>query len=454
MSKLKTIISASILAAGGVLPLSSPSSSIPAITPQKVITPQQPPKEKRTKQKVYHRFEEIPAISDEDASLYNKDEYTYIINADVYQKTGKIELKRVLASEVTEASALGLIYRGECGDYTPKANEDQIIRYHVDMKVIDPSGTFISPSQMNNEAVTSFARYLTANPKTRKYVLPLITFTPTPKLKTKLANEMKQQNISADKMQEFALNKLEKLYFNADGSILPMDSRKTLILNEIYCSFKFNSTAWSKVASPKMKALIQKESAQRAKGLSNEKKNYLCLTETFPSLEELRQAHEDYNLTTFPLGRIGKPKQVMQALALSMNLKDENGNLDATRIPTFAIAASISSINWQGNGCKALSQASSPQIRASFRNSWEKGVAHLKQVVKLWVTGKSRTYGVNELSKLNIITPLIIEQCEKLELAGAENLKKKYQQAVINEEAKIKETPNLTALLSQNKKQR
>ena len=117
----------------------------------------------------------------------------------------------------------------------------------------------------------------------------------------------------------------------------------------------------------------------------------------------------------------------MLALALSMNLKDQNGNLDATRIPTFAIAASVSTINWHGNGCEALSMANSSEMRTHFRKSWNDGIAYLKTTAKQWVCGKSRTHGVNELSQLNMITPQLIKQYQKLELAGADKLAQEYQ---------------------------
>ena len=76
---------------------------------------------KRTHQKVYHRFEEIPEIKDIETHLYNKDEYTYIINADAYQKNAIIELKRVLKSEISKANTLSLIYRSEVPTSNPKA---------------------------------------------------------------------------------------------------------------------------------------------------------------------------------------------------------------------------------------------------------------------------------------------------------------------------------------------
>lgn len=449
MSKLKALVSAGILVASGAFSTTSPTAdNTPVSHEQKLANMFK----KRMAQKVYHRFEEIPEISDEDAVSYKKSEYTYIINAERYQQTGEIELKRVLTAEVTKASALGLVYRSECGDYIPQENEDQIVRYNVEMKLINSTGTFKGPSQMNDDAIICFARYLAANPQTRKYVLPLITFEPSGKLKKQLAEEMAQKNIAADKMLDFALEKLGKLYFNDKGKMLPMDDRNTLIHNSLYKSIKFNSNAWNKIASSELKAYIAKESNNRSKELSNTAKNFFCLTETFPSEESTIQSLEDFNLTSFSLGRKGKPKQVMLALALSMNLKDKSGNLDATRIPTYAISASISSLNWHGNGLEALSQAGSDDMRKAFRQSWDEGMTYLKKTTKNWVCGKSQVYGVNELSELNMITPLLIKQYQQLELAGADNLAKNYQKAVLKEEAKITVIPDLTQLIAQTQK--
>lgn len=394
------------------------------------------PQAKHTAEKVYHRFEDIPEITDKDAILYKKSDYTYIINADIYQKTGKIELKRVLKAEVTQANALSLIYRSECGDYHPQPNEDQIVKYDIDMKLLNPSGTFKGPSQMNDAAVTSYIRFLAATPKTRQYVLPLLKYTPSKGMPATL---------------DEALKELEKLYYDPKGRLRPMNERNTLVNNKLFTDIKLNSHAWQKIASAELKAFIDKESRKRKKGLSNTTKNYLCLTELIPSEKLLQQTLEDYNLTTYSLGRDGKPKDVMLALARSMNLKDTHGNLDATRIPTYAIAASISHINWKGNGSYALKQAQN--LRNVFRLSDTAGMNALKKSAKQWVTGKSRRSGVNELAQLNMITPTLIRQYQELELAGADSLAKRYRQLVQAREEQIKMT-NLAQLSAIMQKQR
>ena len=111
MSKAKYIASAGIIAAGAALsglPQENKAHAESTDSTKKEIIISAPASDEhtaslnadtssrrtitcRTAQKVYHRFEEIPEISDSEAIAYNRDDYTYIINADQYQKTGKIE---------------------------------------------------------------------------------------------------------------------------------------------------------------------------------------------------------------------------------------------------------------------------------------------------------------------------------------------------------------------------
>ncbi len=452
MSRIAKITGASILLAGASMSGISEHQELPPTSTQAIAHTIQSKstQTKRTPQKVYHRFEDIPEIADKDAHFYDKDEYTYIINAEKYQQTGEIELKRVLAQEVTRANTLSLIYRSECGTYTPKENEDQIIHYEVDLKLINPSGKYKSPSQMNDTGVELYTKYLAINPQTRKYVLPLLKFSPSPALKQQLMKEQKEGQTLLD----VALSHLEKKYFDETGATRSMEERSTLIQNNIFMSIKLDDTAWTKIASPQLKKFIAKEEKARNKTLSNTTKNYLCLTEMLPSDDFMQQTLEDYNLTSFSLGRVGKPKQVMLALALSMNLKNKEGNLDATRIPTYAIAAAISHINWKGNGQAALSSAKTTTLRSQFQISWERGTNALKEKVKTWVPGKGRANGVDELSKLNMITPLLIKQYTEIELAGAKELAQKYQELVAKKEEQLKkhQTVNLADLYNQQQR--
>lgn len=435
MSRIKKIMSAGILLASGSL-IFSPSATPPTNTSSQQSHKQTLPALKRTPMKIYHRFEDIPEIPDKDAHLYNKNEYSYIINADIYQKTGKIELKRVLSAEVTQAHALSLIYRSECGDYIPKEDEDQLARYVVEMKLINPSGKFLGPSQMDDNAIKSYIMFLAINPNTREYVIPLLQYTSGKDTPSTLPE---------------ALNELEKLYYNENGSLRSMKEREKIISQKLYKNIKLKNNVWNNLASPALKSFIAREEYKRKRTLSNTAKNYLCLTELFPSTQLMQQSLEEFNLTSYVLGRSGKPNQIMLALALSMNLKDENGNLNATRIPSYAIAAAISHVNWKGNGSAALRQTKN--LRHDFEQSWEKGLNTLFHTAKQWVTGKSRTKGVRELSQLNIITPALIKQYQQLELAGADRLAENYKKLVEEKESQISQ-PCLTQLILQTPKHR
>ena len=453
MSKAKYIASAGIIAAGAALsglPQENKAHAESTDSTKKEIIISAPASDEhtaslnadtssrrtitcRTAQKVYHRFEEIPEISDSEAIAYNRDDYTYIINADQYQKTGKIELKRVLKDEVTKANTLSLIYRSECQTYNPRPNEDQLSKYVIDLRIMSKTGITKGPSQMDDNAIKAFIKYMAANPKTRQYVLPLL----------------KTTNGSLEKTTK----ELEHKFFDENGDLRPMDERDAILHGNVYKSLYVNDHAWEKIASPKLKKFIQKTEAEKSKKvgrpvhLSNTTKNYLCLTELFPSEEFLIQQIEDYNLAFYQLGRPGKTKHVTAALARSMNLKDENGNLDATRLPPFAIAAAISSINWKGNGTMALKEAQN--IRAQITNAKNKNDV-LRSTVKNWVTGKSRRYGVDEMYTLNILTPDIIRQYKELELSGAKNLDYNYQKAIEIAESKVRIARNKSYTLAQD----
>ena len=364
---------------------------------------------KRLPQKVYHRFEEIPEIKDNEAFLYNKDEYTYIVDANHYQETGELSLKRVLKQEVTKANTLSIIYRSECHSYTPKPKEDQLYRYIVDLKLLNPTGIYKGPSQMDDEAIINFIKFLSISPEYRQYVLPIIKNTP-----------------------EY-LQKVEKKFFNNDTSKRSMEVREMMLSTKDYQKIKVNTSLWSTLASKELKRYIsnkeQKLSKTSPASLTDTTKTYLVLTELFPSTDLMIKALEDYNLSTFALNRQGKPKHILTALALSLNLKDETGNLDATRIPTYAIAASLSHINWKGNGRIALRDAQNLR-RTTPQNPQSK----LKSMAKTWVSGKGNTHGINEISKLNIITEDIINQYLAIEMPGAKNFAAKYKEMVNTKE--------------------
>lgn len=362
---------------------------------------------KREPQKIYHRFEEIPEITDNEALLYKKDEYTYIINQEQYQKDGTIELKRVLKQETTKANTLSLMYRSECHTYNPTPNEDQLVRYIVDAKLISSTGKYKGPSQMDDGAITNFIKFLSASPKYRDYVLPILKNTPSD------------------------LQELEKKFYNNDGSIRSMEVREMLLSSKAYQNIQINTGIWPKLASKETKNYIAKkeqELSKRKQKLTSTTKTYFCLTDLFPDNDTFIKALEEYNLSSFALNRQGKPKHILAALALSLNYKDETGNLDATRIPPYAISATLSHVNWQGNGRLALKQAQ------TSRTNLKQNPNHLKKLVSSWITGKGNRYGVDEISQLNMITPEIVEQYLFMELPGAKNFAQKYQEAIKQKE--------------------
>lgn len=385
---------------------------------------------KRQAEKIYHRFEDIPAIADDEVHMYDKSEYTYIINADLYQKSGEIELKRVLTGEITQANLLSLIYRSECGSRIPQENEDHMTQYVIDFKLINPTGTYKGPSQMDDIACTSFIKYLAINPSTRENVLPLLEYkAPAPR------------NAQTPQSLEAALVELEKICYDDSLQLLPIDQRKCILGNKVYQNIRLKNDAWAHLASAELKNYFVKEENKRRKektlrgdGFTNTTKNFLCLTELFPNKQQLTQELETYNLTTYPIGRVAAPKQIMMALALSMNLKNNEGNLNATRIPMYAIAASISTVNWHGNGLEALKDAKG--LRETYQNNPDRFPSELVLTAKKWTAGKSRKYGVNELKEMNMITPILIEQFQTMELPGASELAMKYGKAVECEESK------------------
>ena len=410
-----------------------PSTPVKSTPKEKTSTLSSPRKtvlshiSKRTHAKVYHRFEEIPEIKDIEAHLYNKDEYTYIINADAYQKNATIELKRVLKSEVTKANTLSLIYRSECHTYNPKETEDQLTRYNIDLKLINPTGTYKGPSQMDDQAITNFIRFLGISPEYRDYITPIL------------------KNTKKD------LQSLEKNFYKPDGSLQSQEVRQMLLESPGYKNIKINTQKWAELASSNLKKYISKKEAEISRKnnqtttLSNTTKTYLYLTELFPDKDTMVKALEDYNLTTFPLNRQGKPKHVLSALALNLNLTDKEGNLDATRIPTYVISATLSHINWKGNGRSALKD-----IQKMRHNKETLTPEKLKKLSASWVSGKSNRYGINEISKLNIITEDIIKQYQNIELPGANNLALAYQKAVQQKEEELSKIHSSKELLANN----
>ena len=364
-------------------------------------------------EKVYHRFEEIPEITDEMALAYRQSEYTYIINADIYRQTGKIKLKRVLKDEITKSNVLSVMYRAECADYNPKQDEDQIVRYDLDLQIISSTGIYKGPSQMNDQTINDFIKYLALNPQYRQYIKPM--------LQTKDNSPVAQNTY-----------KLERMFYTSSGNFRSLNERNKAFLSQTYQNLTIKTDAWQSLSSPRIKKVIAQKEAEIHKKLSGMAKNYLYLTEKIPE-EQMITEIESFNLNFYPLGRVAKPQKIITALANSLHLKDSDGKLDASRVPTYAIGAAISHINWKGNGTAALSSA-----MKKFPKDQELAEKKLKETVKTWVNGKGRRYGIDEQAELNMITPEIISQYKQMELPGAEKLDQQYKQAVRNANRKVR----------------
>lgn len=354
---------------------------------------------KRTPQKIYHRFEEIPEISDMEAPLYNKNEYTYIADQDLYQKSGKLKLKRVLKEEVTKINLISTMYRGECGDYTPKKGEDPLIRYKKTEWNFSKTGIYVGSTQMDDNCVLDFIKYLATTPQNRKYVLPLLKCTET--------------------SVENALQTLQKRFFDENGQNRPLKERNAARNSNSYKSIELKENAWSNLCSESFKKKLNDALSSRGISVSNKKKTYLYLAETIPNFDK---EIENFQLGFYPLGRICKPNQVIDALAESLNLRDAQNQVDATRLPIYAFGAAISNLNWKGNGKDALKSAQKP-----FSKNWQ---SELLETVKTWVNGKTRDFAINEIAKSNILTPYIIQQYQLMEISGASGLLNRYQKQV------------------------
>ena len=354
---------------------------------------------KRIPQKVYCRFEEIPEISDMETMLYNKNEYTYIADLDLYQQTGKLKLKRVLKDEVTQVNLISTIYRSECGDHILKENEDPLLTYEKNPWNLSKSRIYIGSTQMDDVCILNLVKYLVATPKNRKYILPLLK--------------------CSSGSVESAAQELQQRFFDEKGQNLPLEQRTAALSCKAYTSLDIKENAWATVCSPEFKQKLQKNFTAKGISISDKKKTYLYIAETIPDFDK---ELENFQLGFYPLGRICKPNQIIETLAENLNLRDNQNQIDATRVPVYAVSASISHLNWKGNGIAARNSA-----KQHFSKNWKNEIL---QTVKLWVTGKARKFGIDEMAKLNILTPQIIKQYKLMELSGASRLLKEYLKQV------------------------
>lgn len=109
------------------------------------------------------KFDEIQGIPDEVAFMHRPHEYTYIANAEKYQKTGELEVKRVLKKDLCpEASASYVFFKREgCKQY-PLVEKDLYLK--------SPNG-YVGPFQMDGKACNAFLQHIeTEHPEWKKYI--------------------------------------------------------------------------------------------------------------------------------------------------------------------------------------------------------------------------------------------------------------------------------------------
>ncbi|MCM1323580.1 MAG: hypothetical protein NC218_05415 [Acetobacter sp.] len=98
------------------------------------------------------KYDEIKEIPDEHAFWHKPEECTFIINAEKYQKTGELEVKRVLKEDLLpEASASYVFFKREgCQGYPLKEQ---------DLYLKSPSG-YVGPFQMDSNACNTFLKHI------------------------------------------------------------------------------------------------------------------------------------------------------------------------------------------------------------------------------------------------------------------------------------------------------
>lgn len=109
------------------------------------------------------KYADIPELNDIAAILHNKNEYTYIINAEKYQQTGELEVKRVLKKDLLpEASTSYVFFKREgCHGY-PLNDQDLTIKSSLG---------YVGPFQMNSRACTDFLNHVKEkHPEIKDYI--------------------------------------------------------------------------------------------------------------------------------------------------------------------------------------------------------------------------------------------------------------------------------------------
>lgn len=366
------LVGAAIVALAGV---SGPATTTDGVEVNKEsgsngVTTAKSSKTKRQPSKIYHNFKEIPEITDADVHLYSKREYTYIMNAEVYQKTGRVEIKRVLKGELSELSILSPIYYRECKEYQPKPNEDSKICYDLNPSLVSSSGTYKGPTQMNDDALKNFMKYLLANPKTRKYMV-------------------KHFRSKDSRGVEQAAQELERLFFDERGKPRATEDCNGILANKGYTN------------------IITKAGVTQT---------YLQVVKEMPKSLLIKEL-ENYQLRYSMLCRPGKPQEIISEVARRSGYKTRDNQPDATRVPMATMGAAYCHVNWKGNGLQALTLAKRSANPASLA------------IAKSMVDGKGPK-GVAALAETTIMTPKIIAQYEQMGLSGAKELMQKYKMKV------------------------
>lgn len=277
----------------------------------------------------YDKYEDIPELTEEQAFFHNREDYTYIINAEKYQQTGELELKRVLKKDLNPHTSVSYVFfrREGCKSY-PLSDKDLSLR--------SGDGSYVSPFQMNSNSCTRFLANMTQNTEIKEH-MPDVT--------------------------------------------------------------------------------------HGYKGTSG----YLNFVSRYPDKEHLKTVIEEYAIS--PNGFSSVPSEKAEKIARQLNLTDENGNPDATRLPLYTIAALPTHVISTGNGSRI--QSDLPKLSP----------LNLKTYSYEWINCKKNENGkaaFEELSNINYLTATNIAQYQTMNLAGADNLAQRYEQLVEQEEGKVR----------------
>ncbi|MBO5039200.1 MAG: hypothetical protein J6C85_07100 [Alphaproteobacteria bacterium] len=108
-------------------------------------------------------YADIPELSDTAALFHDKSEYTYIINAEKYQQTGELDVKRVLKEDLLPEASTSYVFFKREGCHGYPLNEQDL--------TIKSSLGYVGPFQMNSAACNAFLKHMKENhPETAPYI--------------------------------------------------------------------------------------------------------------------------------------------------------------------------------------------------------------------------------------------------------------------------------------------